>query len=81
MTRQGAIAEAREILYLALAEPIGLLVGTNDVAAARARFYAARRLAQDPALAVLQVRASPVAGGELVMIKGAGPSGPDVMGV
>ena len=76
--KPGVIAQAREILYLALAEPIGLLVATSDVAGARARLYTARKLAGDPALAGLQVRASPVEGGELVIIKG--PSGPDAGG-
>lgn len=71
MTRQGAIAEATEIMYQALAEPIGLLVQTNDLNGARARFYAARKLAGDPALSVLQFRASPVPGGELVIIRAA----------
>jgi hypothetical protein len=73
MTKNGVIAEATEILYIALGEPIGLLIKTNDLNGARARFYAARKLAQDPALAVLQMRASPVEGGELVIIKGPGP--------
>lgn len=80
MGKQGAIAEATEILYLALGEPIGLLISTNDVAAARARFYAARRLAGDPALSVLQCRASPIEGGELVIIKGPDP-GPEELGI
>lgn len=80
MSKPGVIAEATEILYIALGEPIGLLIHTNDLNGARARFYAARKLAQDPALAVLQFRASPVEGGELVIIRGPVP-GPEEMGL
>ncbi len=80
MSGRGVIAEATEILYIALGEPVGLLIRTNDLNGARARFYAARRLAMDPALAVLQLRASPVEGGELVIIKGP-PAGPEELGL
>ncbi len=60
----------RELLYLAMAEPIGLLVTTSDWALARQRLYKARAEAQDPALAILQFRQSSIEGGELVITKG-----------
>lgn len=80
MSKPGVIAEATEIMYIALGEPVGLLVRTNDLNGARARFYAARKLAADPALAVLQFRASPIEGGELVIIKGP-PPGAEELGL
>lgn len=60
-----------EIMYRALGEPVGLLVQTNDLKRAQATFYAARRKACDPALAVLECRGSPIPGGDLIIVKGA----------
>lgn len=50
---------AREILYLALSEPIGILVSTNDFERGRQMLYTTRAGLKDPALAVLQFRVSP----------------------
>jgi hypothetical protein len=58
------------ILYLALSEPIGLLLTVSDVTRARARLYSARREASDPELDRLQIRVSPLADGELIIVKG-----------
>ena len=60
----------REILYLALAEPIGLLLRSNDPARARAQLYAERKRSGDPDLAGLQIRSSPLEDGELVIVRG-----------
>jgi hypothetical protein len=62
-------AEAQQILYLALAEPIGLLLATSDSAKAKTRLYSERAKLKDPALAVLQFRTSPIDGGNLVVTK------------
>ena len=58
------------ILYQALGERIGLVLATNDPERLRQRFYAARRALNDPDLAHLQFRASPLADGDLVITKG-----------
>lgn len=47
---------AVEFWYLALAEPIGLLLEVNDPQRAKQALYQARARVQDPALAELQVR-------------------------
>ena len=57
-----------DILYLALAARIGLLVAVERPEAARAALYAARREAADAALASLQIRISPFPDGDLVVI-------------
>jgi len=59
------------ILYQAAAEPIGLLLSTNDAARARQRLYQARARCADPALANLQFRFSPWAENQLLITKGA----------
>lgn len=64
-----AIADAQLLLYQALAEPIGLLVQTDNFRLLTARLYRARQEANDPDLAVLQFRQSPVEGGELIIVK------------
>ena len=61
-------AELTALLYTALAEPIGLLLATSDTEHARQRLYQARAKAADPALAGLQFRASPLAGGDLLIV-------------
>lgn len=58
-----------ELLLLALAEPIGLLVKTSDPAKLRASLYRARQASGDPDLSGLQIRMSPLPGGELVLCK------------
>jgi len=58
------------LLYAALAEPIGLLCqGEPSFALARQRLYAARKKLGDPALDILQFRASPFPEGNLVIVK------------
>ena len=61
--------DLRPLLYQALASPIGLLLATGDFVRARQKLYQARAAAQDPDLAVLQFRSSPVAGGDLIIVK------------
>ena len=55
------------ILHEALAEPYGLVLQTSDTTRARQALYKARAEANDPALAVLQVRISPFDDGDLVI--------------
>lgn len=62
--------EASQILYLALAEPIGLFLRTSSSTQAKARLYQARIKLGDPALAGLQIRTSPIEGGDLILVKG-----------
>lgn len=64
-----------QVWYLALAEPIGLLLQTSDTFRAKHRLYHARKKLQDPDLARLQLRMSPLAGGDLIIVKGQGPGG------
>ena len=70
--------DALELLYQALASPIGIVVRVTDIERARARLYKAKADARDPALANLQLRKSPlgepdviwiVKGGEVDMAK------------
>jgi hypothetical protein len=58
------------IWQLALQEPIGLLLRTNDPARAKAQLYRARADSQDPSLAALSIRTSPFEEGELVICRG-----------
>ncbi len=61
--------DLRLILYSAIQQPIGLLLQVSDFEKARQRFYRARAEAQDPALADLQLRASPgLPGGNLIIV-------------
>lgn len=60
--------EAKGLCYSALAEPIGLVLRTNDITQCRARLHAARR-ALGPCAEGLQIRASPVPEGDLVIVK------------
>lgn len=58
------------LLYEALAEPIGLLCqATPDFERGRQRLYQTRRALGDPALEVLQFRASPFEDGNLIICK------------
>ena len=69
----GRIIDLIPLLHEARAEPIGLLIRVigGDVATAKRQLYQARAKAQDPALAVLQIRTSPWPDGDLVICKGA----------
>ena len=58
-----------ELLYLALAEPIGLLIQCDDFEALRTRLYKVKHTLADPALAILQFRQSPIEGGNLIITK------------
>jgi len=58
---------AEELLYLALAEPIGLLLQAEPVERARQRLYATKRQLADPQLDCIQIRLSPLEGGNLVL--------------
>ena len=63
-------AALQSLLYSALAEPIGLLLRTGDFTRARQKLYAARAATRDPALQILQFRASPFPQeGDLIIIK------------
>lgn len=57
------------LLYEALAEPIGLLIETEDRQGLTAKLYKARRDARDPTLNQLQLRASPLGEGTLIILK------------
>lgn len=62
--------DLRSILYSALSEPVGLLLAVDgDPIRARQKLYKVRHELRDPALARLQIRASPLAEGELIIIK------------
>jgi len=71
----------REIMYRALAEPIGLLIRTDDPERAKSQLYSAR--VGEPALARLQVRPSPLPDGDLIIVKNDKPleplTGPQVL--
>ena len=60
-------AAAKTILYLALAEPIGLLLRTSNRDVAVRSLYNALYAMKDPALARLQIRTSPLADGDVVI--------------
>lgn len=57
------------ILYMALAEPIGLVIATSSVERARQKLYTARRASLDPELDDLQIRISPFTDGDLVIVR------------
>ena len=59
-----------EILYAALASPIGVVVATSDFKIAQQRLYKARRDSGDPELSVLQFRSSPHHPDEIWVVKG-----------
>lgn len=63
--------ELTRILYQALGEPIGLVLAVDGSArVARNKLYTRRNALGDPALNRLQVRFSPFAEGQLVIVKG-----------
>lgn len=75
------VSEHLLLLHLALDEPLGLVLRTNDPVRMRQALYAARAASGDPRLTVLQVRMSPVPDGQLVIVRGQSPLGrpvPDV---
>lgn len=57
-----------ELLYRALAEPIGLLLTTNSIPGAEGRLNAARK--SDPALRGIQILKPLGLEGELALVKG-----------
>ncbi len=56
-----------DVLYQALAEPIGLIIRVSDREQVRQRLYQARTKAGDKALEGLQIRVSAWAEGDLVV--------------
>ncbi len=61
-------AKLQAIMYEALAEPVGLLVGSLDPVAARQKFYSARSKSGDPDLARLQIRLVEIDGGPKIAL-------------
>lgn len=49
-----------EILYAAIASPIGVVVSVSDFQLCQARLYKARKQSGDPSLDCLQLRRSPI---------------------
>lgn len=58
----------QQVLYHALADPIGLLCQTSDQNRARQRLYTARAKAGDQALAGLQIRLVDLPDGNLAIV-------------
>lgn len=58
-----------ELLYAALAQPIGLVLHTSDTEQARQALYRARTRASDPALDVLQFKVGVCTDGDLTIYK------------
>lgn len=58
-----------ELLYSALAQPIGLVLCTSDTEQARQALYRARARAADPALDTLQFKVGTCADGDLTIYK------------
>lgn len=59
-----------ELLYRALASPIGIVIAVSDFALAQQRLYKARRESGDPDLDKLQLNRSPFNTDELWIVKG-----------
>lgn len=57
----------QQFLYQALGQPWGLLVSTDDPVRTQQKLYAAKYTSRDPALAGVEIKLSPVDGGELVI--------------
>lgn len=51
--------EALEVLYRAMASPLGIVVAVSDFQLCSQRLYAARRKALDTSLECLQIKRSP----------------------
>ena len=62
--------DVRELLYRALAEPVGLLLHSEDPNRARTLIYQTRAAIQDPDLARLQVRLVTLGDGNIAIVKG-----------
>lgn len=62
-------ARCKEILYRALAEPIGIALQASNRERVRQALYKARADAGDPALVILQIRVSPFEGSNLIICK------------
>lgn len=58
------------LLYQALAEPVGVLLQTEDPTRARQLIYQTRAALKDPELARLQIRVVELQGGNIVIVKG-----------
>lgn len=58
-----------EVLYRASAAPIGLLLMAGDPDRARQRLYQVRAMLHDPELDKLQIAASPLPEGNIILIK------------
>lgn len=54
------LEQERELLYRAMASPLGLVIAVSDFSLAQQRLYKARRDLSDPDLAKLQFRRSPL---------------------
>lgn len=67
-----------QFLYQALRARIGICISTQDAVKSKARFYAARKAAMDPALDVLQLRGSPDDPNHLWIIKANKPKAPTI---
>lgn len=63
--------ELQAILYEAAASPIGVLLTTfgADPDSVRQHLYGVRQRLNDPTLGNLQIRLSPIDGGELVIVR------------
>lgn len=63
--------DLRELLYRALAEPVGLLLHSADPSRARTMIYQTRAAIGDPELARLQVRlVADMPDGNIALVKG-----------
>lgn len=59
--------ELLSILQMALEEPLGIVIQTSDTTRAKMQLYRCRAVANDPSLAVLQIRTSPFEEGDLII--------------
>ena len=62
------MSSIKEILYLALAEPVGLLLQVGDFHRDRAKLYSTRAQIGDPSLSGLQFRAVNFEDGNLAIV-------------
>lgn len=58
-----------DLIYQALAQPIGLLINCDDFEAFRTRLYKVKSTLADPALQALQFRRSNIEGGNMLIVK------------
>lgn len=58
------------LIEMALNEPLGLIVKTNDPARAKQQLYIAKNACGHPDIHRLQIRTSPWPEGQLILIKG-----------